>query len=139
MRFGVRRKSLGRWGDEFCWERLGEMREVSCKPYIKTFTARWIERYWELSRIKISQKELLSNCQEASTAKWPWRIKQLSRIYQAYRNFLDGSRIYREAIELDSQKSRWIKIAITTIEKGSSRGSIDSLAVKRCPAAIKIA
>ena len=45
----------------------------------------------------------------------------------------------QEAIETNSQKSRWIKIAIIAIEKGSSRGSIDSLAVERCPAAVEIA
>ena len=45
----------------------------------------------------------------------------------------------REAIKTNSQKPRWIEIAITAIEKGSSRGLIDSLAVKRCPAAVKIA
>ena len=45
----------------------------------------------------------------------------------------------REAIKTNSQKLRWIKIVITAIEKGSSRGSIDSLAVKRYREAVKIA
>ena len=45
----------------------------------------------------------------------------------------------REAIEPDSQQPQWIKIVVTTIEKGSSRGSIDSLDVERCPTAIEIA
>ena len=45
----------------------------------------------------------------------------------------------QEAIKTNSQKSRWIKIAIIAIEKGSSRASIDSLAVERCPATVKIA
>ena len=42
----------------------------------------------------------------------------------------------REAIEIESQ---WIKIAITAIEKRSSRGLIDSLAIKRYREAIEIA
>ena len=45
----------------------------------------------------------------------------------------------REAVEPDSQQPQWIKIAITTIEKGSSRGSIDSLAVERYQEAVEIA
>ena len=44
-------------------------RSVAQTLCIETFTARWIERYRELSRIKISQKELLSSYREASTAK----------------------------------------------------------------------
>jgi len=47
--------------------------------------------------------------------------------------------IYRESIEQKSQNPRWIEIAITTIEKRSSRGSIDSLAVERYREAIEIA
>ena len=45
----------------------------------------------------------------------------------------------REAIETNSQKPRWIKIAITAIEKGNSRGSIDSLAVEMYRKAVEIA
>ena len=45
----------------------------------------------------------------------------------------------REAIETISQKPRWIEITITAVEKGSSRGSIDSLDVKRYREAVKIA
>ena len=45
----------------------------------------------------------------------------------------------RETIETNSQKLRWIKIAITAVEKGRSRGSIDSLTVERYREAIKIA
>ena len=37
----------------------------------------------------------------------------------------------REAIEPNSQKLRWIEIVITAVEKGRSRGSIDSLAIER--------
>ena len=37
----------------------------------------------------------------------------------------------REAIKIESQESRWIEIVITAIKKGSSKGSIDSLAVER--------
>ena len=45
----------------------------------------------------------------------------------------------REAIEPDSQQPQWIKIVVTTIEKGSSRGSTDNLAIERCQKAIEIA
>ena len=55
------------------------------------------------------------------------------------RNFLNGSRSYRKAIETNSQKPQWIEIAITAIEKGSSRGSIYSLAIEGCLATVKIA
>ena len=58
---------------------------------------------------------------------------------RAYRNFLDGSSSCRAAIEIESQESRWIEIAITAIEKRSSRGSIDSLAVERYQEAVEIA
>ena len=44
----------------------------------------------------------------------------------------------REAVEPDSQQPQWIKIAITAIEKGSSRGSIDSLAVESYRDCLKI-
>ena len=54
-----------------------------------------------------------------------------SRIYRPDRNFLDWSRICREAIETSSRKLWWIEIALTSIEKGRSRGSIDSPAVER--------
>ena len=64
---------------------------------------------------------------------------------------LDGSRSYpaaiketetfsmdQEAIETNSQKSRWIEIAIIAIEKGSSKGSTDSLVVERYPEDVEI-
>ena len=62
----------------------------------------------------------------SSIQKLPWWIKKLSRSCRA-------------AIEPDSQKPQWIEIAITTIEKRSSRGLIDSLAVERCWEAVEIA
>ena len=45
----------------------------------------------------------------------------------------------REAIKTNSQKLRWIEIAITAIKKGRSRGSIDSLAIERYREAVEIA
>ena len=45
----------------------------------------------------------------------------------------------REAIKTNSQKLRWIEIAITAVEKGRSRGSRDSLAVERYREAVEIA
>ena len=62
-----------------------------------------------------------------------------SRIYRPDRNFLDGSRICREAIETSSRKLWWIEIALTSIEEGRSRGSIDSPAVERYREVIEIA
>ena len=45
----------------------------------------------------------------------------------------------QEAIKKNSQKLRWIEIAITVVEKGRSRGLIDSLAVERYGEAVEIA
>ena len=83
--------------------------------------------------------ELSRSYREVSIAKWPRWIEQLLRIYRAYKNFLDRSRSCRTAIKIESQESRWIEIAITAIKKRSSRGSIDSLAVKRYREAVEIA
>ena len=47
--------------------------------------------------------------------------------------------IDREFIETNSQNLRWIKIAITSVEKGRSRGSIDSLAIEGYREAVEIA
>jgi len=80
---------------------------------------------------EIAIEELSSSYQEVSTAnKLRW-IKKLSSIYRAYWNFLDGSSSCRAAINIESQESRWIEIAIIIIKKGSSKGSIDSLAIER--------
>ena len=45
----------------------------------------------------------------------------------------------RESVEQKSQNPRWIENVITVIEKRRSRGSIDSLVVKRYREAVKIA
>ena len=58
--------------------------------------------------------------------------------YQESIELTKTSLIDREAIDPDSQKPRWIEIAITAIEKRSLRGSIDSLAIERCREAVKI-
>ena len=116
-----------------------EMKEITPTLYIDKYATRWISRYRKVSRIKIHWTELLSSYREVSTAKWRRWIEKLLRIYWAYRNFLNGSRSCREAIETNSQKSRCIDIARTTIEKGSLRGSIDSIVIERCPAVVKIA
>ena len=73
--------------------------------------------------------------QEVSTTnKLRWVKKN-----QASRNFLDGSSSCQVAIEIESQESRWIEIAITVNKKGSSKGLIDSLTIERCQEAVKIA
>ena len=84
--------------------------------------ARWIDKCRALN---FQQMELLRSYREVSTTKWPWWIEKLSRIYRAYRNFLDGSRSCWAAIETNSKKPWWIEITITAIEKGSSRGCRD--------------
>ena len=83
----------------------------------------------ELSR---SYREAIERCPQQSDLDG-------SGSYQAYRNSLNGSRNCRAPIEPDSQKPRWIEIAITAIEKRSSRGLIDSLAIERCWEAVEIA
>ena len=44
-----------------------------------------------------------------------------SRSYRASRNFLNGSSSCREAIEIESQESRWIEIAITLSRKEAEK------------------
>ena len=66
-------------------------------------------------------------------------IEKLSSIFRASINSIDGSSSCRASIEIECQESQWIEIAITAIEKGSSKGSIDSLAVNRYREAIEIA
>ena len=86
----------------------------------------------QVLRIKNSQIEL-SSCYRKAIKSCPQQSDlNGSSNYRAYRNFLDRSKSCQEAIELDSQKPRWIEITITTIEKKSLRGSIDSLAIERC-------
>ena len=63
--------------------------------------------------------------EQLSSKSQPQWIKQLSSIYREDRKFLDGQRIYREAIDIAIKKAQ--------------KGSIDSLAVERCPAAVEIA
>ena len=110
--------------------------------FIEIPVSRWIERCRDLSRIKtreIAIEELSSNYREVSTANKVRWIEKLSSIYRAYRNFLDGSSSYLASIKIESQESRWIEIVITAIEKESSKGSIDSLAIKRYQEAVEIA
>ena len=87
-------------------------KKIALILYIDKNTARWIGRYREVSRIKNSQMELLRGVHSNLTS------------------------MDREAIEFES---RWIKIAITAIEKRSSKGSIDSLAVERYREVVEIA
>ena len=79
-----------------------------------------------MSSTNSRQMNLSRWCRESINGKMPRRIEKLSRIYRPDRNFLDGSRICREAIEKNSRKLRWIKNAIRSVEKSSPRVSIDS-------------
>ena len=54
-------------------------------------------------------------------------IEELSRGVHSKVTSMD-----REAIEANSQKLRWIEIALTSVEKGRSKILIDSLAIERC-------
>ena len=76
--------------------------------------------------------------EQLSSRGQPWWIENLSRIYRPYRKFLDGSRICREAFEIESRKCRWIEIALNSVEKSNPRVSIDSLAVERYREAVKM-
>ena len=131
-RFSEREKCLGRWRIKNYWERSEKMREKNVlRLYIEKHESRWIERCREVSSTNSRQMELSRCYWEVSTAKWPQWIEKLSSIYWAYRNFLDRSRSCWEAIQKNSQKLQWIKIAITAVEKGGSRGSINSLSIKK--------
>ena len=91
----------------------------------------------------------VERCQTLILDRWSCR-GAIERYPQ--QNDLDGLRSYQasiehietflmdwEAIKTNSQKLQWIEIAITVIEKGRSRGSIDSLAGERYQEAITIA
>ena len=102
--------------------------EIALTLYIEIHNSRYIERCREVSRFKTREsavEELFRICWKVSTAKRSQWIKKLSRIYQASRKFLDGSSRYQEAIK-NAIKSSW-------------KGSIDSLAVERCPSVVEIA
>ena len=69
----------------------------------------------------------LSRCyREFVDIKIPRWIEQLSRIYRPNRNFLNGSRICRKAIETNSRKLRWIEDVLRSVKKRSPRVSIVS-------------
>ena len=102
--------------------------KIALSVYIDIFVAQWISRCWEVSRIKICQKELSSNYREAIERCPQQKGLDGSRSSQASIEHIETSSMDREAIEFES---RWIKIAITAIEKRSSKGSIDSLAVEK--------
>ena len=110
-RFRVREECLGRWGVRKSRERS---RKIGLKLYIEIHDSRWIERCPQESDLDGSRS-------------YPVAIKETETFSMD-----------REAIETNSQKSRWIEIAIIAIEKGSSKGSIDSLAVERCPVAARL-
>ena len=55
-----------------------------------------------------------------------------SNSYQVSIKQTESFSMDREAIEANSQKLRWIEIALTSVEKGRSKILIDSLAIERC-------
>ena len=113
------------------------MREIRAEAIYRKPKAWWIESYRELSSTN-SREIYLSRCyRELSTTRRPRWIEQLSSIYRADKKFLNGLRICQE-VKTNSQKLRWIEIALTSVEKGRSKGSIDSLAVKRCQEVVEM-
>ena len=132
-RFGVIEKSLGMWGDKNCRERSGRNEEKKRTNPLYRNPSFLMDQ--EVSRIKKAR----NSYREVSIAKGPRWIEKLLSIYRAYRNFLDGLSSCWEAIQIESQESRWIEFAITAIEKRSSKGLIDSLAVERYREVVEIA
>ena len=132
---GFRPKSKWVWG----LEREESVKEVKRHKFVKREWEKWIWfsrwNYLEktcLDGSRICRALILDRyiCRGAVenllTAKIPRWIKKLLRSYWPDRNFLDGSRICREAIEKNSRKLQWIENAIRSVEKRSSRVSIDS-------------
>ena len=79
-------------------------------------------------------------CRESVDGKMPRWIELLSRIYRPNKNFLNGLRIYPEAIETNSRKLQWIENAIRFVKKSSPRVSIDrnlSRAIEKLSSLIK--
>ena len=120
---------FGRWKDANYRERSRRnKRNVVRTLYVEVLVSRQIERCRELSRIKTHElvvEELSRICWEVSTAKGSRWIEKPSSIYRASRKFHDGSSSYWAAIE-NAIKRSW-------------KGSIDSLAVERCPPVVEIA
>ena len=134
------RKAFGEVKGQKLSREIGENeRKIMLKHYIGNHDSQWNERCWEVSSTNSLQMELSRSYQEVSIAKWPQWIEKRSSIYRAYKIFFDGSKSYQEAIETTSKKLQWIKIAITAVKKGRSRGSIDGLPVERCQEVVKIA
>ena len=68
-------------------------------------------------------------------------VELQSSCYWPDKNFLDGSRISREAIKTNSRKFQWIENAMRSIEKRSPKVLIDtylSRSVKKLLSLIKI-
>ena len=138
----LRPKNFWVWGLE--WERKvwkgeetktierdrGEMKKLSL--YIDIFATRWIGKCWELKFARRSNWVAIKRCPQQKGLNG-------SKSYQTSIEHTETSLMDQEAIEIESQESRWIEIAITTIEKRSSRGSIDSLVVERYREVVEIA
>ena len=149
-RFGVIEKSLGRWGDKHCGEKSGRNEEKIMQTlYIEIPIYRWIEKCRKLSKIKKVRNSYREGIKQLSKGVHSKRgsinreaIEHLSSIQKLpqwiewlLRSYWDWiSRI--STISMDSQ---WIEFAITAIEKRSSRGLIDTLAVERYWETVEIA
>ena len=130
------------WSD---WEEFGEVkrqkqsREIGEKWRKKRANPLYRNPSFSMDQEVSRIKKARNSYREVSIAKGPRWIEKLLSIYQAYRNFLDGLSRCSEAIQIKSQESRWIEFAIITIEKRSSKGSIDSLVVERYREVVEIA
>ena len=124
---------FGRERSEFLSREIKENeRKISLRIYIEKHEGRWIERCRVVIFDRWSYRGAIERCPTQSDLDG-------SRSYQESIEHTETSSMDREAIETNSQKLQWIKIAKTAVEKRRSRGSIDSLAVKRYREAIEIA
>ena len=90
------RRVFGRWKDSLCRERMREMKTDFTLKLFKEIIARWIEDLSSTKSWQIESVKVLSRIYQ--------RQKYLdgSSSYQPNRNFLNGLRIYRKAIETNS-------------------------------------
>ena len=92
--------------------------EIAQILYIKHVKTRQIERCWGLNFDRCIYRATIQRCPQQIKARW---IEELSSIYRGDRNFLDGSRSYRD------------------YDKKKLKSSIDSLVVERYRGAVDIA
>ena len=96
---------------------------------LTTKTPWWIEK---LSMIYWPNRKFLDK------SKNPWWIKKLSRIYRPDKKFLAGSKKLTSIYQEEIQKSRWIEIAIRSIEKRRKKGLIEGNLSRFCREVVEL-